>query len=325
MPPRTESTARWKVIAGYTAFTLVSFIFFLYLTFPYQAVRDRVTMEAGAAGWDVKLGSLGPGLFGVTATRVELSKVPVLLPGEQGLSGALVPLPAPIVLASVSARPALFPPGIAYRANALGGIVSGSLGGLGDLKLNLELDRLDPSDGSVKSSSGVDAAGLISGDISFSIPREEGAGGARGQGYDLSKATGTVALQLSQALIKGGSVTVPMYGQPTPMDLPRISLGDVEARLKFEQGKGTIERMRVKSDDLEINGSGTLNLAKRPDYSEINVELKIKAEPEFVKRLGLIGAGLSALATDKDNPQFRVASVTGFLGRPTFSPAAARR
>jgi hypothetical protein len=38
----------------------------------------------------------------------------------------------------------------------------------------------------------------------------------------------------------------------------------------------------------------------------------------------MIAMGLSALPADKDNPQFRVASVTGFLGRPNFTPGSRR-
>jgi type II secretion system protein N len=317
MPPEIK-TARWKLVVGYTAFALSSFIFFLYLTFPYEAVRDRVTQEAAAAGWDVQIGSLGPGLFGVTATRVQLSRLSAgQAAGPEGADAAAAAAGSPLILASVAARPALFPPGIACRANAFGGIISGSVGGLGDLNLGLTLDRLDPSDGSLKAATGLDAAGLVNGTVSFSVPRD-------GAGYDLSKATGAVALGISQGLIKGGTVTVPMYGQPTPMELPRIALGDVEARLKFDQGKGTLEQLRAKSDDLEVNGSGTVNLAKRPDYSELNLELKIKTEEEFRKRLGMIAMGLSALPADKDDPQFRVASVTGFLGRPNFTPGSRR-
>lgn len=323
MSSESPPKERWKVIAGYAGFAIASFIFFLYLTFPYEAVRARVTAEAAATGWTVKIGSLGPGFLGITARDVQLRPPPSPAPpaGDASLGqpgGPPKPL-AQLTLESVSARPALFPPGIAVRTRALGGSISGSVGLLGDLKVRVSADGLDAADPAVKALSGVDASGLAIGNVALSIPREEGPAARVGpRGFDLSRATGTITLAINQALVKGGTATVPLYGQMTPIDLPRISLGQVDGRITFEQGKGKIESLRAKSEDLEIRGGGTINLGRRVDLSDLNVELKLKTDPEFTKRLGLLGSGLSVLPPDKADPSFRVATISGYLGSPRF-------
>jgi len=64
--------------------------------------------------------------------------------------------------------------------------------------------------------------------------------------------------------------------------------------------------------------TGTLKLAKRIEYGEPNIELRLKTDPEFVKSLGVYGAGLAALAPDPKDPAWRVARISGYLGKPNF-------
>lgn len=310
--------ARWKVITGYAVFTLLSFIFWLYVTFPYQAVRDRVTAEAARNGWTVTIGSLGPGLFGITARDVELkpgpgAAMPVVQDASLGQPGAPRP-PMQLTLQKVSARPALFPPGVTGRANAFGGVLTGSVGLLGNLRVRLSGSGLDPADATVKSFSGIDAEGKLDGEVSLNIPAEPGRAAA--VGLDLSHASGVVTLSGSRLLVKGGTVTVPYYGQPTPFDLPRIALGEVDGRITFEDGKGKVEHFAVKSDDLQLTFDGGITLGRRIDFSELNLTLRVKAQPEFLKRVGLIGSALSMLPPDKTDPSFRATTITGYLGSP---------
>lgn len=308
------AAARWRVTAGYATFSLFAFVCWLYVTFPYQAVRDRVTSEASAAGWSVTIGSLGPGLFGVTAKDVQLR--PSAPPSPP--AGAPAPQPMQLTIPSVSARPALFPPGVAVRARAFGGTISGSVGMLGDLKLSASADGLDAADPMLKSATGVDASGQVEGDVSFSIPRAEGAAAAATFGFDLSKTSGSVSVTGTKLVVKGGNVMVPLYGQMTPMDLPRVALGDLEGKIKFDKGAGKVEQLKLKSEDLQAQVEGTITLGRRMDLSELNLKLKVKTEPELNKRLGLVASALSVLPPDQADPSFRAGNITGFVGRPQF-------
>jgi type II secretion system protein N len=309
--PTEHKTARWKVVVGYLAFSVFALLFCLYLTFPYDAVAERVRLEADGAGLYVKMGSLGPGLRGITASDVQLSKK--MGPADTEPPGALA-------IKSVSLRPALFPPGLAFHANALGGSVDGSVGALGDAKVRAEWSGLDLSQGNLKAFSGVDLTGKASGQLSLDIPKAT-VGGAKTAEPDLGQANGSLKLSFDEVHVNGGTVnvTIAMYGpEPTPIGLPKMVLGDVDGAIKFDKGVGTIETFSLKGEGVEVAMTGTLKLAKRLEYAEPNIELKLKTEPEFVKALGVYGAGLAAIGPDAKDPTWRLARISGYLGKPNF-------
>lgn len=299
---------RWQRIAAYGAYTLFAFAVCFYLTFPYQAVTQRIVSEAASEGFVVQMGGLGPGLFGASSSSVRVSRK------QEEPSDQESPV---LTFRSLSLRPSLFPVGLAFRAAGLGGTVSGAYGGIGSTTVTVDLSKVNAGDPAVKSFSGLDLSGSLNGHLALDIPNSKN---TKARESDLTQANGTLVLKLNQLLIKGGTVTVPIMGQATPVDLPRVSVGDVEARVKFDKGLGKIEKFQGKGDDLEVLATGTLTLAKRLDYAQPNIDLKLKADPDFVKRVGIIGSGLSMLPTDKENSGFRVAKITGFLARPTFNP-----
>ena len=138
---------------------------------------------------------------------------------------------------------------------------------------------------------------------------------------DLGAATGTLSVETHGVTITGGTanVVLPMYGaEPTPLELPKIVFGDITGKMKFEKGAGTIEEFKGKSPDLEVAITGTLKLAKVLQYSEANLEIRFKPDPEFQKRLGLVGSALSAVGSDPKDPNWRLGRLTGLLGKPNF-------
>jgi type II secretion system protein N len=311
MPPTENPVARWKVVLGYVAFSLFALLFFFVVTFPYDALRQRVQLEAAAAGLHVKIGSLGPG-FGLRASNLQLSK--------KASDDAEMP-PEALQIKSVTARPTLFPPGLKISANALGGSAVGWVKAFGDFKIEAELDELDLSQGNLKGFSGMDLAGKVSAELELAAPRVT-LPGMKGPGEpDLGQATGLLKLDLRGLQVNGGTVTVaiPMYGpDPTPIDLPKIVIGDLDGSVKFDKGAGTVEKLQGKGPGLELGATGTLKLAKKVEYSEPNLQLRLKAEPDFVKSLGIYGSGLSFLPSDPKDPNWRVAKLTGYLGKPNF-------
>ncbi len=309
MPPETK-TARWKKVVGYVGFSLAALVFCLYLTFPYEALRQRVQREADARGLFLKMSRMGPGLFGVTATNVQLS---------QKAARADAP-PDALVLQSVALRPSLFPPGVAVRAKALGGTIRGAIGPLGTVRVRLTADDLNFSQGNLKAFTGVDLAGRGDAELSLNIPQVTLAGSKVSE-PDLGQASGTLSLKLQQLQINGGTVKVaiPMYGpEPTPIDLPKIGIGDVEGAVKIDKGVATLEKLDGKGQGLDVKGSGTVKLAKRVEYSEASLELRLKTDPEWVKQLGVYGVGLSTLRSDPKDPTWKLATLSGYLSRPSF-------
>ncbi|HET9450269.1 MAG TPA: type II secretion system protein GspN, partial [Aggregicoccus sp.] len=113
MPPETQKTPRWQIGLAYGAFAFVALILGLALTFPYDTLRARIVSEAAAAGYAVRIGSLRPGLYGVTATNVRLSRPPAPLSPEQlsalmtgtGIMPGPAELGEALTLESVALRP----------------------------------------------------------------------------------------------------------------------------------------------------------------------------------------------------------------------------
>ena len=58
----------WQRALAYSGFGLFALVAAFFITFPYEALRERIRNEADAAGYFVRIGSLGPGLFAVRAT-----------------------------------------------------------------------------------------------------------------------------------------------------------------------------------------------------------------------------------------------------------------
>ncbi len=322
MPPDTKKIPRWQLGIAYGAFALVALVLGLILTFPYDTLRDRIVSEAAAAGYAVRIGSLRPGLYGITATNVRVSRPEAPLSPEAltalrtgtGIMPGPAELGEPLVLDSVALRPSLLPLGANVRAEGLGGTIRGAVGGLGALAVRLTLDDLDTTKGNLKGFSGMDLEGLLEGNVKLDVPR-----GANGQ-LDFSGTKGNVTLDGSRLVIRGGQATVPVMGTPTKVDLPRIALGEVDVRLAVDQGLATVEALSAKSDDLEVRGGGTLKLAKALPFSELAMDVKINAQPEFVKRLGIMGSALTILPMDRAEPGFRAARLTGYLSSPRFLP-----
>ncbi|QQR46785.1 type II secretion system protein GspN [Myxococcus xanthus] len=316
-----SKAARWKILLGYAAFAVVAFVVGLLVTFPYDAIRKRLVSEAAQAGLAVRIGSLRPGLAGITATNVRVSKPPQPLSADtvaalargEGMLGA-AELGEPLVLDSVALRPALFPPGIAMRASIMGGTLSASVGLLGDTRVKVTADGLQASGGNLPAFTGMDLDGELNAALSLTLPKS-------GAQPDLSQANGELTLDTRNMVIKSGKVAIPMGGgTAVPMDLPQIDLGALTGRIQFAKGLGTVESLRLKSNELEAVATGTLKLGKRLEYSEPGMDVNIKLDPEFQKRLGLVGAGVTILPPDKTDPSFRAARLAGFLNRPTFLP-----
>lgn len=315
-------SARWKVIVGYGAFSLVAFILCLLFTFPYDTVRTRIVSEAGQAGLAVRIGSLRPGLSGITATNVRVSKPPQPLSAEtlaklvsgEGLPGA-AELGEAVLIESVAVRPTLFPPGLAVRASALGGTATVDVGWMGDTKVRAELDKVRVSSGNLPAFLGVDVDGELNGALRLTVPK------GKSPELDLSLANGELSLDSQGLIIKGGKASIPMGGgNSMAMDLPQVALGALVGRINFEKGMGTVQELKLKGEDVEALATGTLKLGKRLEYSEPAMDVNLRLDPEAQKRLGLLAAGITIFPPDKKDPSFRAAKLGGFLNRPTFLP-----
>lgn len=300
-----KQLATWKRVLAYVAFFLFALVASFFLTFPYDTLKERVRTEAESAGYFVRINSLGPGFFSIRASGIELSK--------KAAANIDAP-PESLKIDSVSVGPSLFPPSLKVSSSLLGGSASARVGGLRSTNVKVVLDEIDVSKGNVKGFTGIDMSGEIDGLVELEIPRA-------GAESDFSQANGNVSLVTRGLTVNGGTanVAIPMYGpEPTPIDLPKIQVGEVNGKVKIEKGLATVDDFKGKSPDIELNVSGTLKLAKRVEYSEPNLEVRFKPDSAFQSRLGLLGSALSMVGPDPKDPNWRMGRLTGMLGRPNF-------
>ncbi len=311
-----KKVSLWKRIVGYTAFALCSLVATFFLTFPYDTASEALKGVAHAAGYQLKIGSLGHGFFAVRASKVEVAKLKELSQTSED-----TPAPVPLMIDSVSVGPSLFPPSLGVKLNMLGGDITARVSGFSaSRRLRVDVEDLDLSKGNLKAASGIDLAGEIEAHLDMTVPFVAGAPNMPAE-PDLAQASGTMNLTTKGLAINGGTanITIAQFGpDPTPVDLPKIVLGEMNGKLKIEKGAATMEEFKSKSADLEINISGTAKLAKRLEYSEPNMEVRLKTDPEFQKRLGLLGSVFSMIGADPKDPTWRMGRLTGYVGRPQF-------
>jgi len=296
----------WRRTAAWVGLGVFLFALFLALTFPYDAVRARITSEADAVGLWVRIDSMGPAFLGVSARGVRVGERP------DGLGA-----PAQMVrLDRLTLRPSLFPWGVGFSASLFGGSAGGAIGAGSAPKLRVHFEHLALARAGVAALTGVDAVGTVDGELSLDIPTS----GPQGGQPDLSQASGRLRLTGNGLEVQGGTVTVPLMGQMTPVDLPPVNFGKLEAELPIERGVGTLKALRLEGPELDIQASGTVRLARALPYSEPDLTFRIRPNPDFLRRMGMIAAAFTQLPVDPQDSAYRNAKLTGYLGKPTFRP-----
>jgi type II secretion system protein N len=302
MPPLVG----WQRTAAWGGLGVFLFAFFLALTFPYDAVRARIASEADAVGLWVRIESMGPAFLGVSARGVRVGERP------DGLGA-----PAQTVrIDRLTLRPSLLPWGVGFSASLFGGGAGGAIGTGSPTKLRVHFDRVNLARAGVAALTGVDAVGTIQGELSLDIPTT----GPQGGQPDLSQASGRLRLGGSGLEVKGGTITIPLLGQMTPVDLPPVNFGKLEAELPIERGNGTVKSLRIEGPELDIQATGTLRLARAVPYSEPDLTLRIRPSADFLRRMGMIAAGFTQLPVDPQDSAYRNAKLTGYIGKPSFRP-----
>ena len=296
----------WQRTAAWVGLGVFFFALFLALTFPYDAVRARIASEADAAGLWVRVDSMGPAFLGVSARGVRVGE------RADGLG-----TPANTVrIERLTLRPSLIPWGVGFSASLFGGDAGGAIGTGSAPKVRVHFDHLSLAKAGVALFTGVDAVGTLDGDLSLDIPTT----GPQGSQSDLSQASGRLRLGGTGLEVKGGTVTIPMMGQPTPVDLPPVNFGKLDADLPIERGTGTVKALRIDGPELDIQATGTVRLARALAYSEPDLSLRIRPSADFLRRMGLIAAGFTQLPVDPQDSAYRNAKLTGYLGKPSFRP-----
>jgi hypothetical protein len=337
-----EPTSRSKLLKriGYPLVFLAAFVGSVYLTFPYDALARRLESEAGKAGAEVSIVELRPAMFpGVRATGVTVkladpeTGTPVTInPDEVVLKLGLLPLLRNRLHLDVAAQAwggeleGWFEP---HRArNQLKGSVAGvEIGQSPALKWALEnavgsaVKRLlgpqmnggDAGAGGAASAgrTGLDAVGEIKGDVDLGFEMTHG---PAGQYLKADATEGLISLQIGNAELRGG--TVMGFG------VPRIALGNMEARVQLEKGIATIQKCAIKSEDLELEADATIQLRPLLPLSRIEGKLRFRFGDAWLEKNQSLRAMIQiGLQTARKSDGFYTYALSGTLGALQARPA----
>ncbi len=259
----------WQRWAAYGAFALVAFVVALRQTFPGDAVKERLIIEAAQQGWQVSVTDVRPaGLVGVDMTGVTLeSRDGVRIPIER-VDATLRLLPLLLGRHAVDFDARLYEGrirGFAEEGKRTKRLVA-SVSGV-DLARAVALRR----------TTGLDLAGDVHGDVDVTLDQQEPA-----------RSSGHLELAVDRAAVNGGEVPVP--GMGGALTVPRVALGQVKAHAVVKDGKITFDRLESRGDDIEATGDGLYCVVQpRLAFAPIFGKARLRIRDSYWSKPGTAG------------------------------------
>jgi type II secretion system protein N len=293
----------WKPRLLYGTFFALAFLVGLRQTLPAAALKDRLVQEASLRGWKLDAAEAGPaGLIGLRLGDVTL----------KDKSGISIPMDS----LEVSLRPlALFLGKVRLSLQAR--LWDGAVRGLVDVAggpqvMDLRMEHLDLAQAvPLRKAAGLDLAGLASGTAHLTLPADE-----------KGKSEGRADLAVTEAGLAGGKVTVP--GMGGELTVPKVSLGQLNARVVVAEGKATFEKLGSSGGDATLTADG-LQVVLQPklEFAPLFGKLAIKVDDAFAAKpenrgfKALLDAGL---ASAKGRDGAYQLQIFGTLGHPQARP-----
>ena len=264
---------------GYSSFFWASFWLFAYLTFPYERVRDRLVQEVEfpkdargnrrPSGYQLEIMDLQPSWF----TGVEAHGVRIIKPGE-GEEPTV-----DVLLEEVHARISLLSlltgtVAVTFDARLAGGSLEGEveMGDSGSLRLDIvepiQMQRVSI----IRNFLGLPMGGKLSGDIDVTFPE------------NIQEAEGHVNLLTENLRIGDGEAKLRLPGMPNGITLERINVGRMAIQMQIAAGVATVQRLRSRGDDAELDGTGTINLMQPLRQSRLDLLVRLKILPAYAEQ-----------------------------------------
>lgn len=254
----------WRRTAAYVAFFVVAFGLALRLTFPVEAVKERIILDAAAQGLQIKMNDISPsGLVGIRAREVTVltadgTRVPV---DEVRVGLRLLPM--------FLGRRA-----ISFDARLYDGRITGSSESTKTTdRFQATITGVDLSRASaLRAATGLDLAGILSGTFDVTLDPKEP-----------QKSTGNVDLQVKDAAIRGGKLTVP--GMEGGLTVPPVRLGAISARGTVKNGRADFGTLEAKGDDVDLTADQVfVQLQPRLEHSPLNGRARVRPTEAFWRK-----------------------------------------
>ena len=323
-PPTLKDRLRkWGPRIGFPIFYLVTFLLFLTVVFPYDALRVRIVttfnaqQRAAGAQQQLAIDEMGWYWFtGVRAKGIRLTSAPQepgKPPTEIRIDDAKIRIS---ILGLLLGRR-----DVTFRLETLGGVVDGEYEERGkdrNDEVNLDGVELKQVD-ALTQALGLPVEGHISGNITLAMPEGKA-----------SKGSGTVTLEATDVAIGDGKAKL-----KGALEMPKLSVGTLTFNAEAKDGVLKVTKFSAGGKDLELNGDGKVQMRELATESNLDINLKFKINDGFRGKSditkSLFGAPGSPKGGDvelfvpemkkaKRSDGFYAFHVRGLLGKPGFEP-----
>jgi type II secretion system protein N len=270
---RRKKLLKWL---GYPALAMASFVFALHFTFPYERVKERA-IDAMSKEFDVGIAELGPGWLPgrISIQGLSLTTRPKRI-DEKARTLFIERIDVALGLLALITKTV----SVDVDATVGGGRLIGNLrqsdGGFG-VDVRTEEVSLESIPGLEAVTFGAPLVGPFQAKIKLNVPKGKWA-----------NASGDVSLSCSGCTAGDGVTKVRMQSS-RPQDafanegvtLPRIRLGEFNAKIQISKGIACIETFEAKGGDLEISVEGGVKFQDPFKDSQSQLMARLKVSEEF--------------------------------------------
>ncbi|MFH1131523.1 MAG: type II secretion system protein GspN [Pseudomonadota bacterium] len=328
--------------AGYPLFSVFTFLFFVYSAFPYEKLKPLLEQKIGEfTEFDVSIEEFGPNpLIGITAEQIVLRSrakrsAPVLETdlGKDRDSVNKKSKRLQIVINELDVNFGLFSLlagnlAVDFSLSGLGGTIEGdfSTGAKKSWELSVRAKDLTiekiPQLEEVLS---IPVRGMLSLEVDLEVP----------EGH-WSKAEGTIKIDLSKSSVGDGNAKLKLASMANDpfmaqgVTVPKIRLGTVGGLLKIQKGELTLSDVSAKSQDVEMDLEGGIELRDPVPYSSIQAYLRFKFSEDLLKREPKFEVLTENMQRGKRSDGFYGVKFAGMLKSPVpmlskFAPITGKR
>jgi type II secretion system protein N len=310
-PERFRTARRVLLQSG---FGLLVFSVALYFCFPYDRAKDLAIAWAALQGFDVTIGSAGPGFgFAVTFKDIHVRTRPVPGGGK----------PVRFTVESARVRVSPF---VMFSKTTSVGVDAEAFGG----RLNLDYDnqKKGPFRVAMRARS-IDLAEIPGVRESINLPLT----GSLEMSLDLVSATGhyaeadgAVSFKCSSCVLGDGKTPLKIEGNPLlagGLTLPKVRLGDLVGHVAIEKGNAKLHGVEAKSPDGDLALEGDIQLHDPLPMSTLSLYLRFRLSDTFLKNADKLQMMLQMAGSSGKRPDgsygVRLGGRLGAMSPPVFT------
>lgn len=308
-------------VVGYPLFFMFWFVLFVYVTFPYDRVKELIIAQVEAPR-QTPSGSLQPSNMQVSIDELG----PTILPGvrARGVALTLLPTkagerPSTVRMSEVTAHVGILSL-LASNLNAdvdidgMGGTtrahiesaMSGRRAGLREFRMkmdNVRLAELPP----IAAMVGLPVTGSLDADVTFHVPDGR-----------LEQSSGSVQLSVEDLRVGDGHAQyqIPPMGGVT---IEQIRAGNLAGQIAIRDGVATIERMSTRSNEFSFAMDGRVELRPNLGDSAFNAGVRFQLTDAYRRKSEQAGRIMMVMDMVPDLQSARRADgMIGFRCNGTF-------